>query len=229
MENIAKFVMIDGNSSYSNGAGYGAGYDSGDGYSYGYVDDTGDGSGYSNGSGYGSGTGSSNSSGEGYLYGGIINHISRFNNTPVYLIDGVQTGIIYLKDNIAKGFILNNDLTTTSCYVVRQNNLFAHGATFRQAVESLREKLFDNLTDDERISEFLRNHNPTDKYTVLDLYDWHNKLTGSCELGRKQFMMKQDLTFENMFTVNEFVELTKNDYGSEVIKKLAEKVRFKKY
>ena len=41
-------------------------------------------------------------------------------------------------------------------------------------------------------------------------------------MGRESFVKNHDLNMEDEFTVDEFIELTENDYGSEIIKKLKE-------
>lgn len=52
-------------------------------------------------------------------------------------------------------------------------------------------------------------------------FEWHNILTGSCEYGRKSFIESNGIDIENdSFTIQEFINLTKNSYGSEIIKQL---------
>lgn len=54
------------------------------------------------------------------------------------------------KETTAHGAILNGDLTLTPCYIVKQDNIFAHGETLREAMEALRDKLFEDMPEDER-------------------------------------------------------------------------------
>lgn len=59
------------------------------------------------------------------------------------------------------------------------------------------------------------------KYPARSFYEWHNKLTGSCEMGRQQFARQGGYDLENdMFTVAEFISITRNAYGKEVIGQL---------
>ena len=60
--------------------------------------------------------------------------IKRFNRETVYRIDGVNTLIRSVRGNTAHGAIVNNDLTLTPCYIVKQDNVFAHGETLREAM-----------------------------------------------------------------------------------------------
>ena len=200
----------DGSGSGSgDGSGYGSGYGHGSGYGDGYGDGSGDGSGY--GSGYGDGDG------DGDGYGKKIASIS---GQKIYDIDGVPTAIYRVKGNIAKGAILQSDLTFTPCFVVKQDVYFAHGDTLHEAMEALRDKLFEDLPEEERIAAFVAEHKPGVKYPNRDLFDWHHRLTGSCEAGRKAFVADHGLDMNGSTTPEEFVHLTRDAYGGEVIRKL---------
>lgn len=48
-------------------------------------------------------------------------------------------------------------------------------------------------------------------------------MTGSCDFGRKQFLKEHNIDLDDEFTVDEFIEKTIHDYGSEVIQKLQDK------
>ena len=141
---------------------------------------------------------------------------------PVYLIDGIQTIIKNVRGNIAKGFILNKDLTLTSCFIAKGHNKFAHGETMRKAVEDLENKIFEDMDTDEAIDMFLKEFsNLNEKYPAKQFYIWHNRLTGSCEMGRNSFVRNGGYDLENdTFTVQEFIDITKNDFGGEVIRQL---------
>lgn len=239
MENIKEFLKIDTdygsdynfnfNSNYDYGYGYGSGYASGSGSSdgSGYGCSDGDGSGYGHGCGYGSGYGSGygNGDGSGYSNGyGSGYDIKSFDNQTVYLIDFIQTIISSIKGNIAKGFILNNDLTLSECYIVKEDNKFAHGKTLHEAFESLQEKLQNTYTDEERISKFNSLFpDYSKKYSAKDLFNAHNLLTDSCKFGRESFCKSNNINLStDMFTIYEFIELTKNQYNGDIIKMLSQ-------
>ena len=122
---------------------------------------------------------------------------------------------------MAKGFILQSDLAKTPCFIVKGNNLFAHGEDLHQAMEALRNKLFEDMPEEERIAEFIKEHPEIDKrYPNQDLFDWHNRLTGSCLAGRNAFVKDRGLSLEGETSVKEFIELTESSYGGEVIRNL---------
>ena len=207
-----------------SGYGYGSGYGDGDGSGSGYGDGDGDGSGYGYGSGsgygygYGDGDGYGDGSGSGY-------GIKAFGNDTVYMIDGLQTIILQIKGQVAKGFILNRDFTLEPCYVVKGNGYFAHGKDIREAQSSLREKIFEDMDSDEAIEQFMSKFEKDKSYKGTDFFEWHHYLTGSCLMGRESFVKNHGLDLEKEYTVAEFIELTENDYGSEIIKQLKERIK----
>ena len=208
-DKVKEFLLATSGS----GSGYGFGSGSGDGY--------GDGDGSGDGYGSGSGDGSGDGYGDGYGSG-----IKSFNGEPVYRIDGVNTLIHSVRGNTAHGAILNADLTLTPCYIVKQDNVFAHGETLREAMEALRDKLFEDMPEDERIAMFLRETDCGKTYPTQYFYDWHHRLTGSCDMGRKQFAYDHGVDLEHgMMTLAEFLELTKDAYGGDVIRKVISRLQ----
>lgn len=183
-------------------------YDDDDGYCYGYCYGDGDGDGYCYGYGYGSGDG----------YG-----VKEVNGDTVYIVDDVPTIIKSIRDNIAQGFILQHDLTLTPCYVVKEQNRFAHGETLHDALSTLQEKLYDDSIEEERIEAFRKKFPKYDTpYPNRDLFAYHHVLTGSCRMGRESFCKDRGIDLDGSTTVREFVELTKDSYGGDVICKLPE-------
>ena len=202
-----------------SGSGSGYGYGSGDGF----VGDSGFGSGFGSGDGFvdGSGSGDGSGYGDGDGYGdGIVS----FCGQKVYQIDDVPTLIDHVHGNAAKGRILRDDLTTEDCYIVKQGSLFAHGKTLREAMDALRDKLFEDMPEEERIAEFVKAHEWGKQYPSADYYGWHHRLTGSCDMGRSEFAKRHGykLTDDELLTVEEFIKLTENSYGGSVIRKLRE-------
>lgn len=225
-DQIKKFLSIS--------AGYGDGY--GYGYGYGEEDGSGYGAGYNAGSGYGtdygSGAGSGDGAGDGYGYDDTSDDTSgdgydlkMINGDKVYIIDNTPTIIKQVRGNIAKGFIIEPDLTLVPTVVAKQDNKFAHGKTLRDAFDSLHEKLFDDSTEEERLEAF-RQHFPDfyAMYPAKELFHWHHVLTGSCRQGRELFCVSHDINIEtDMFNIYQFINLTRNSYGGETIRKLVQK------
>lgn len=227
---------------YSDGCGYGCGsvdscgsgygYGCGYGLSSGYGTDYGDGYGYGNsyGSGYGYGDGYSDDYGErsnsirDFSYGCIYNkYIKEFNGNIVDHIDNIPTIIIQVRGNIAYGYIVKDDLTLFPCYVVKVGNFFAHGETIKDAVADAEAKEMENMPIEERIKKFVEVFGSLNsEYTGKEFYDWHHILTGSCRMGRDEFCKAHNIDLKKEYTVKYFLEITKESYGSDVIKQVCE-------
>lgn len=214
---------------YDNGSGDGSGCGSGYGYSDSYGDGSGDGSGSGSGdgyalgdcygSGYGSGYGDYDGSGFGDCYG---SNLKSINGKKIYMIDGIAITISHIHGNIAKGTIVNRDLTEIPCYIVKEGKYFAHGKTLAEACEGLQDKLFYEMPVEKRIMEFWKYHKRGIKYPTKDFFEWHHKLTRSCLMGRQQFAKDHGVDLEGEMTVEEFIALTKNSFGGDIIKRLEE-------
>lgn len=231
MEEIRKFITIEkGDGSgygYGHGYGSGSGDGSGDGSGYGYGDGSGSGHGYGYGSGSGSGdghdygSGSGDGDGSGHDYGSGFG-IKSIVGMEVHIVDDIPTVITSVRGNIAKGFILNEDLSMSSCYVVKENYKFAHGHTLKDAFSALQEKLYNHFTEKERIAKFKEKFSDFDKkYPADELFVWHHILTGSCRMGRESFCKNKGIDIhKDEYTIYEFIDITKDQYGGEIIKLL---------
>lgn len=210
---------------YDNGSGSGSGDDYAFGDCYGSSDGSGDGSGYGqvSGCGDGSGDGSGYGSGYGYGFGDCYDYnLKSINGKKIYMIDGIAITISHIHGNIAKGTIINRDLTETPCYIVKEGKYFAHGKTLAEAREELQDKLFNKMSVEKRIAAFWTCHKKGVKYPTKDFFEWHHKLTRSCLMGRQQFAKDHDVDLDGEMTVEEFIALTKNAFGGDIIKRLEE-------
>lgn len=240
-EKIKKFLAVDvgygdgygdgscdfygkGSGGGCSGNGDGDGDGSGDGMGYGSDSGLGHGSNYStygtydDGNDCGSGSLYCTGSGKGYGDG-----IKEINGKEIYMVDDIPTIFKSIRNNIAKGFIVKNDLQFEPCYIVKENNQFAHGFTLKDAFMSLQEKLYDDSTEEERIEAFKKQFPEYDvKYDNMDLFVYHHVLTGSCRMGREAFMSNKGLSLDGKTSVREFVKLTQDAYGGDIIKKLPE-------
>lgn len=203
------------------------GYGSGDSYSDGYSDGYGCGEsyGYSDGYGYGCGEGEGYGCSDGYGDGAGYSFdytfkISQINNILTKNIDDVLTAITAVQGNIAKGFIVGIDLSFQPCFIVKQDRYFAHGKTLKKALEALKDKIFESMPEEDRIRSFVESHELDQEYANRDFFEWHKKLTGSCEAGRMAFVRDHQIDLDGKMTTREFLELTKDSFGSNIIKKV---------
>ena len=174
------------------------------------------GSGYGSGSGYGYGSGYGSGSGSGY-------GLKTFDGKTVYRIDNIPTIITSVKLALAKGFILETDLSLTPCYIAKGNGYFAHGKTVNEAREALQAKILENMDTEETITRFLDTFKKGERYPGKDFFEWHHYLTGSCLMGRENFVHSNGLSLDALYTVDEFIALCENAYGGETIKLLKER------
>lgn len=231
MEEIEIFLAVDkipfgfgSGSGSGSGSGPGSGY--GSGYGYGSGSGYGDGDGYGYGSGSGSGdcdgSGDGDSSGNGSGNdSGDDDGVVEYNHQKVYKIDGVHTIIDSVHGNYAKVKILRDDLTVRECFIAKCGSYLAHGETLKQALSDASEKYNENKPLEERIAEFNEKFPGNDiQIDGNELFSWHHILTGSCLFGRKSFCSDKGLDVNAKYTVREFISLTENAFGSDVIIKL---------
>ena len=140
------------------------------------------------------------------------------------MVDGIQTIIRQVSHGFASGAILNSDLTLTPCFIAKGGNKFAHGETLKKAVAALQDKLFEDMPEKDRIAAFVEAHpDKNEKHPARNLWVWHNRLTGSCEMGRNQFASDHGIDLEtDSFTVMEFCKMCRDSYGGNAIKRLEE-------
>lgn len=225
------FLHTDSTSSgygncYGSGSGSGYGYDPG--YGYGYSECSGDCSGDGSGDGAGSGNGfgydSGSGDGDGYGYGsgrgfGDGFRLKSLNGQTVYMIDDVPTILTHIIGNVAKGFLVRDDLSLAPTFVCKQGNKFAHGETLHKAQEALLEKFFDDMSTEERIAAFCKEFKPGVKRPATDFFSWHHRLTGSCEQGRREFARQHEIDIDrDELTPEDFFALTRNSYGGKIIR-----------
>ena len=139
------------------------------------------------------------------------------------MIDGVPTILTRIIGSAAKGFIVHADLSIAPTFVCKQGNTFSHGETLHKAREALLEKLFDDMPTEERIAAFCKEFKPGVRRPAMDFFSWHHRLTGSCEQGRREFARQHDVDIDrDELTPEEFFALTRDSYGSGIIRQTEE-------
>ena len=211
---------------YCNGSGYR------DGYGYGIGGYSGCGDGHSNGSGDGSGFSDGDGSEDGSGEGGdaSVMNIKTFKGHIVDYIDGVPTIITNIHNNVASGFIIGFDMTLIPCYVAKAGNYFAHGKTLKDAVKDAEAKEMGEMPIEERIEKFKEVFGSLDsEHTGKEFYDWHHILTGSCRMGRDKFCKENGIDLTKKYSVRYFLNITKNSYGGDIIKRIIKELTKEHY
>ena len=203
-----------------SGSGSGRGDGSGSGWGDGSCSGSGRGDGWGSGSGSGDGSGWGSGDGDGW------SNIVKVGAQRIYNVDYVPTAIYSIHGNYARCGVLQQDFTFKPCYIARVEDSFAHGDTLQQAIKDAREKAMRNMPVEERVEQFLSTYpDPEALIPAKELFNWHNILTGSCLLGRKQFCGERGIDVEHdNFSVKDFIKLTINSYGGDVIAKLQKRL-----
>lgn len=199
--------------------GYGSGAEEGPEYIHGYGYSTGYGEGHCVGHGYGYCTGSGCNDESGYCIGN--ENIKSFNDNIVDYVDSIPTIITQVHGNIARGYIVNTFFDLRPCFIAKAGNSFAHGETSRDALSDASEKEMKRLPLEERIKMFKEVFGDLDsEHEGIEFYNWHHTLTGSCRIGRDEFCKDNNIDLEKKYTVRYFLDITKESYGSDIIKLL---------
>lgn len=223
---------------YGYGYGYGSGSGYGDDYGGGYGSGSGcacgDSSGNGKGYGYGYGYGQGEEDGSGYGQDKMRGHNSSSERIEqveiegkvrrVEYIDDLPTIIIQRNGDYMRGYIVSTkDFKVKPCYLAIVGNSIAHGDTLHDAVVDATSKEIKKIPVYKKIERFVAFFPTLDtEVSVEDLHAWHGRLTGSCRLGRDEFIRSLP-NRKDKYTVHEFISLTINAYGGEIIKQLKQK------
>lgn len=162
--------------------------------------------------------------GSGYGYGdGDGFKIKRFKNQDVLYVDGLPCLIDSVHGDFTRVRILTKkDFTETEGYLARYGSSMAHGKTIREALDDAMEKHLSGIGYEEKKRQLLDLFRTRGKIPVKELYMWHGILTGSCRLGRSHFQEEHGLSDDDLLTLDEFVELTRDSFGGDRIRGLKE-------
>lgn len=227
-DKIKQFLSLGSGYGCGEGSGNGGYFGNGEGEGYGEGSGSGslngEGEGYGFGDGYGCGDGSGYGCGHRYDDGLGFAKLKSYNHRKVYYIDYIPTLIDSVRGNVARGYMINSDMTISACYVAKVGNSFAHGDTIHAAHADASAKHMRGMSEEERIDMFVSEHPNLDgEYPCEDLFKWHNTLTGSCEMGRTKFCRDHGISLSEKYTIRYFLDITKNAYGGSVIKKVQER------
>ena len=65
---------------------------------------------------------------------------------------------------------------------------------------------------------FVDSHGYLGEYDNTDFFAWHHVLTGSCKAGRDAFVKDHGIDMTGKTTTKDFLELTADSYGSDIIR-----------
>lgn len=177
--------------------------------------------------------GNGDSHGKGYGHGSelfrdfinTIIDIKTYNGQSVYHLDNK----LILFDSIKYGtvgkirIIDNLSLVAEDSWIYRYGNYYYIHKDLKIAKREAIKAYYHANGIEHAVSDFRKKFNMKDKYKAEDFYEWHAYITQSCEEGREKFTKDNNISFDDYMTVNEFLDLTRNTIGGDIIK-LVEKL-----
>ena len=101
-------------------------------------------------------------------------------------------------------------------YIVKDGDVYSHGATLEEAKKSLKYKISNRDTTQ------YKDHTLDTKLSLTDLIRCYRVITGACESGAKYFI-EQNKIEDKEYSIKEFIDITKGQYGNETFAKFFSK------
>ncbi len=144
----------------------------------------------------------------------------------MYYIDDIPTIITGVtRGRYARGYTLRGDMTLAPCYLARAGGYLAHGDSLREAVRDAEAKRVMAAPIGERVAAAIARYGTDAKVPAAELFVLHNILTGSCEMGRREWCRSRGIDVErDSYTLREFCEMCVGSFGGDNIRLLLESI-----
>lgn len=136
------------------------------------------------------------------------------------LIDKHLVHINEITETMAKGFYLGRSERQIPFYALKENGKVGMGCSYAHAADSLLRAQIQDVSTEQRISEFVACHSKNELYTVEDFWHWHRYLTCSCYGGGQAFFSQLGFHPEDKVSVQLFIYHTQNVHGGKIIRQL---------
>jgi hypothetical protein len=146
---------------------------------------------------------------KGYLKDGIYSETGK----KSVIIDGILSEVIKEKHNILH---VKNHGEGKISYIVKDGDVYSHGATLEEAKKSLKYKISNRDTTQ------YKDYTLDTKLSLTDLIRCYRVITGACEGGAKYFI-EQNKIEDREYVIKEFIDITKGQYGNETFAKFFSK------
>ena len=127
--------------------------------------------------------------------------------------DRILARIITKKKNVYKIQIVGR---TKISYCIEVDGTFSHGATLKEAKESLIYKITDRDKSD------YEDYTLDTEVTHEEAIKMYRVITGACEAGTRHFVENVLAEKKEKYTVKEIIKLTEGQYGNETLKEFME-------
>ena len=141
------------------------------------------------------------------IAGHLVN--GELEGVPHIIADGILSRIINKKGDVYKVANHGEDVET---FLVEQGEIFSHGATIKEARDSLIYKLVNKDT-----SAYVDMTLETE-LSLAESIEMYRTITGACESGVKYFVEQNQDKVKDKFTVKELISLTSGQYASNAFK-----------
>ncbi len=149
------------------------------------------------------------------IKGFLIN--GNFNGEPHIIADGILSKIVNKKGDVYK--VINYNETKQSYLIKKEVSgkaYYSHGKTLKEAKDSIIFKISDrDLTKWKHLKS-------SDKVTFEEAIQLYRDVTGACSEGTKYFVDQNKDKKKKSYLIKELIELTKEQYGSEIFIKYFE-------
>ena len=123
------------------------------------------------------------------------------------VIDGIISVVVNRHKNVLKVKNLGDEDIT---FIVKDGEMYAHGATIKEAKESLLYKISNR--DTSKYNNFTLDTKLTKKQAI----EMYRVITGACEAGTRYFVEHNKIP--RNLTVAKVIEITENQYGNNKLK-----------
>jgi len=124
------------------------------------------------------------------------------------IADGILSKVVKKRGNVYH--VINHGEEQVS-YLIQDGEIYSHGATLKEAKESLKYKISDRDTTP---YEGLTLESTIDLTTAIKMY---RTITGACEAGCKYFVEQTLQGGKPEYSVKEVIELTKGQYNHNLL------------
>lgn len=148
--------------------------------------------------------------------------IISYNHNKVYMVNDFMLYITHIRGPWAKAEIIKNDLTTQSCYIGKINNHIVVSESIRDAIEEMRNEIFNSMDNDEDIARaFVYAHPEYEKeYDWDEMVTWHSLDRTSCMDGRRRFSMYANKDTGSTATPKELISFMKESPSYRIAEKM---------
>lgn len=144
--------------------------------------------------------------------------IASFNGFKTYFINDFVVIVKHIHGPWALGEIINNDLTTTKCYIAKVHNHFVIAGSIKEVIEEMRKKITGslNLYKDMAMAFVIAHPDYEKEYDWDEMVAWHSLDATSCADGRKRFSTLANKKSGDLGTPKELISFMKESPSKQI-------------